>query len=546
MDALVLTLGHNSSAIYVQDGYIIAGYEEERFTLKKSDSSFPANAIRELQKNFAIDPEAAICVSHWNLSGALFEPNKYWNPVLLAEMGFTGRVHSLYPGFTHHDAHAEYCQSFTGATFADEYHILVMDGFGTAGECLSFYTVKGVRRKLIKRIYGFSRSIGMLYQYATAFAEMQMHNHEYKMLAYETHILEVIDKKELNKLEALITDVADKFYTKMVEIGKLDQQDPMLSLTALPEVQLKIADMLTGLLNWVFELRESVTLRDRRIAIAYIVQSITEHVVLKFLLKHATLSHIACVGGVFYNVKLNSRIADVCEKACFAPLAGDQGAGLGVYNNAFHDLKIPNHLFWGTRDLTERRDIEGLYYFETMFEAMSAIEHELTNIGAVNIVRGAMEFGPRALCHTTTLALPTKEVASMINEANDRTNEMPFAMVVSPWQAEQLFEDCQKVYKSLEYMICTRKFRKDMHLGFEGGAHYYPLQDVWTCRPQLAVDSHILNLVEKFGPLINTSFNYHGVPIVNNVDQVVYSHTKQGQSGSKINTIVITGDVHVC
>jgi predicted NodU family carbamoyl transferase len=46
--ALALTLGHNSSAVLIQDGEIIAGYEQERFSAKKSDSAFPKDAIKEL------------------------------------------------------------------------------------------------------------------------------------------------------------------------------------------------------------------------------------------------------------------------------------------------------------------------------------------------------------------------------------------------------------------------------------------------------------------------------------------------------------------
>jgi predicted NodU family carbamoyl transferase len=49
----------------------------------------------------------------------------------------------------------------------------------------------------------------------------------------------------------------------------------------------------------------------------------------------------------------------------------------------------------------------------------------------VNIKRSGQEFGPRALCHTTTLALPTKKLSHEINVMNARNEVMPMAPVMS-------------------------------------------------------------------------------------------------------------------
>ena len=46
--ALAISLGHNSSAIAIRDGEILGGYEEERFTQVKSDSSFPIQSIKSI------------------------------------------------------------------------------------------------------------------------------------------------------------------------------------------------------------------------------------------------------------------------------------------------------------------------------------------------------------------------------------------------------------------------------------------------------------------------------------------------------------------
>ena len=62
--ALMLTLGHNSSAVYF-DGDKAWGYEEERLNRVKSSSAYPRLAIEEIEKNTQIAPGSHIFVSHW-------------------------------------------------------------------------------------------------------------------------------------------------------------------------------------------------------------------------------------------------------------------------------------------------------------------------------------------------------------------------------------------------------------------------------------------------------------------------------------------------
>ena len=50
MSRLLLSLGHNASAVLIRNGHIVAGYEEERLSKIKSDSSFPRMAIEQLKK----------------------------------------------------------------------------------------------------------------------------------------------------------------------------------------------------------------------------------------------------------------------------------------------------------------------------------------------------------------------------------------------------------------------------------------------------------------------------------------------------------------
>lgn len=525
MIALVLTLGHNSSAILVEDGNILAGYEEERLSGEKSDSRFPIMAIRKLIQIYGnrLPDNINICVSHWFLEGCLPDwDNKYWNRSILNEFFPKATYYDLNTTtITHHDAHALSAQVFAGEDFPKDYHILVADGFGTEGECITMYEQKsGCALNKLWHICGFLQSMGLIYQYATDFCGMKMHQHEYKMLAYETHITELIS---IENIAIIDNKIAQWVYVFMDE--GIEKASKEISLKPLELTKRLTHFLLIAYLSNIKALCNIDTsdIRNVRILVAYFVQRVVEGVMC--IIVRGLPKNLIVVGGLFYNVKLNSLLCDLVPgKFCVMPLAGDQGAGLGVYQHYFKDLKWPGHLFWGVRDLNFDASILGIiqtwYIREYIAESL-----RLNKI--VNMVRGAMEFGPRALCNTSTLALPTLANAAIINDMNDRTNEMPFALVVTEAQARDLFEDIDKVHKSLEYMIVTRKFKPGKHVGLEGGAHYYPIQDEYTCRPQITYDPMMVDLLEMFGPLINTSFNYHGQPIVYDQQSIEDAHKNE-------------------
>ena len=498
MKSLVLSLGHNSSAILIEDGKILGGYEEERLSGIKSDSNFPRKAILRLMDLYPIPKNVVICVSHWFLDGHLPPNNKYWDVIFLKEHFPKCEVRGLNAiDFTHHDAHMESAEVFAGPEFPSDHHTFVVDGFGTEGECYSVYhTVDGVP-ELIHRVHGFHRSIGLFYQYATDFCGMKMHQDEWKLLGYEVHV----DKTDVKRLEDLVESI---FFTVIDSVDEFETD-----LKRLEIIKKNVADVL-----------KTVAEIDRP-KLAYFTQRLTEKV-LQRLFNLFNPTNLLVVGGSFYNVKTNSKLADMVPgKFCVMPLAGDQGAGLGVYQHFFHDLQWPGHLFWGHRDAMSFncRGIKRGGYED--------VWNELALYSMVNVIRGSMEFGPRALCHTSTLALPTMANVDLINQMNGRTTVMPFALVMTRKQAEALFEDVDKIHKSLEYMIITRKFKPGKHVGLEGGAHYYPLTDEWTCRPQVTDNPFMVSLLNEFGPVINTSFNYHGAPIVFDRKQIEESHEYQ-------------------
>ena len=536
---LAISLGHNSSAVLIKDGKVLGGYEEERFTGLKADSVFPIQSITELRDRFDLPKDTNAYVSHWFIDAQLPASNKYWKPEVLRDLFPNGSVDSLTADFTHHDAHLESAMVFAGKDFAPTYHAIVADGFGNFGECISIYEVTGGAYRILHRVFGFEKSMGMLYQYATAYMGMKMHNHEYKMLAYEVHLQEVLEYWEMEMLKEMALEQARSYLKAMNQFTITNQYDPVTDLSALPNVQHQINEALTAVLVKLDMVNASEY--DKRVVISWYVQHVVEAVIVT-LAKMYGAKNLLVVGGLFYNVKLNHLLAqELSGRLCAMPLAGDQGAALGVYSAFRGDLEWPSHLFWGHRKLNFQvvHEVQGLYAFDSEEQAMPYVYETIKQRGWVNLVRGAMEYGPRALCNTTTLAIPDPKVTQDINRANDRTMEMPFAPVVTESQARDRFSGVDKIHKSLEYMIVTRNYAPGRQEGMMGAAHFYPQENVYTGRPQITADPMMVALLNEFGPMVNTSFNFHGVPIVRSPKQIVHTHQSQWQTAPDLRPITI-------
>jgi predicted NodU family carbamoyl transferase len=427
-NALAISLGHNSSAVLIQDGRVVAGYEEERFTGVKSDSRYPIHSITELHQRYNLPKDTDIYVGHWFTDAHLPAPNKYWEPEHIRSLFPHANVESLSADFTHHDSHLESAMVFAGNDFATKYHALVADGFGSFGEVISLYEVHGGAYRLIKRVFGFEKSLGMLYQYATAFMGMKMHNHEYKMLAYEVHIDEVTEVDEKQRLDEMALELSKTYLQSWYEQKLTNEFDPLTKIEALPNVQAHINKILSKMLVEM-DMGEA-NIDDKRIVVSYFVQKVVELTMTTFVRMNQVQS-LLVAGGLFYNVKLNHLLCNVIPGMfCAMPLAGDQGAAIGVYNAYKGDLVWPEHLYWGDRDIGYHLDLfteKGITVVASEEEARDHIRRALREDKFVNLVRGRMEYGPRALCNTSCIAIPDKQVAMDINRSNNRTMEMPFA-----------------------------------------------------------------------------------------------------------------------
>jgi len=463
---LLLTLGHNSSAILVDKTHVLCGYEEERLSKVKADSSYPKLAIEEILKHH---PEAKyevteVCISHWFNSLWKFEESKYFNPQHLKTRFKKAEWRTISKNFTHHDAHAHsvwnFSRTMSGLT-------MVADGFGTDCETVSIYE----DGKLVDRMYFLS--IGLWYQYATAYLGMKENQDEYKLLGMEAHVLD----EHREAMDKHVEDIVDFYYDNFD-----NHTDQVYSQQCAQNRQI---------VNHMLDKYCAEVAYDQY-AVAYLVQAVTEKLVLRLLEDYKKPEHrvMQFSGGVFYNVKLNNVIlnkyAEEVSVIEFHPLAGDQGCGLG-----FVDVKYDN-LFWGKR-------------FTNKYDRLM----EVNGVEMTFVMRGSMEFGPRALGNTSTIAAPTQRATEVINMLNGRPNVMPMAPMLRHDVAAKYCRNINKLGFCKHFMIVATDWLGPIE-GYEGVIHKKPGQEVYTCRPQV-VDNEF---TKKYGVCINTSLNAHGQPIL--------------------------------
>lgn len=567
---LLITLGHNSSAIFVDNSSFeetekscIIGYEEERLSRIKADSQFPIDAINEIKYNVGINrmKGCEILISHWfNFTGAE-TPNKY---ITLQDINMLKEISTniklVNKDFTHHDAHAYSAYEFRDYFKKQEGNIpvycIVADGFGNNEEALSIYRRDtGKKPELVKRFYGYEKSLGLFYQYATSFVGMKENQDEYKFLGYEAHISEAFDDAEIRILaeesDKVVENFKNAYSSDDIRLSFAGICSREINYDKLVETKENWHKLFAGILNKLGFINTAFTTPVARVAIAFVVQRTVEKVI-NCIVASFGIKYLCLAGGLFYNVKLNNSIltslADVDGNLSIMPLAGDQGAAIGMYaaeedtpQFPFKTLAIGTRRLYNINKFADNKNI----FVEQIPQAgdtesigclVSEIADHIADGRIVNIVYGNMEFGPRALCNTSSVFLPNAELTAENNANNKRNEVMPCAPVCTPFTAANLFskDELERVIGSLNFMICTLHYTKPHSNMYDGVMHNETLSTKYTGRPQIVqVDSFMHKLLSRVQNitdmkcLVNTSFNNHGNPIVFDTADIISNHKMQ-------------------
>ena len=555
MKSLLLTLGHNSSAIFVEGNYVI-GYEEERITGVKTDSQFPNNAISEIIKNIGINrlKGSKILISHWfDFNNTI--PNKYITQIDLDNLKeISNDIVFVNKDFTHHDAHAysglsffkyHYNKSNKHLNTDKDIHIIVADGFGNNGEVLSIYKIDNFEisdhPNLIHRVYGYKNSIGLMYQYATSYVGMKENQDEYKFLGYESHIDEYLNETQIDQLNIFINELTDYLFDKFNLCTNQNSNYTISDDVINFEQIFKAKKYFYGIFNQVYKhvwlnngydkfYSDEENVFIQRCIVAYHLQQTVERFFGKVVDMY-NMHNVIVVGGSFYNVKLNNYIFEHTNGLyCAMPLAGDQGAAIGLYENFCKEQFPFDTLCIGKRNFYNAKKFFGNnYYAEATDRLAYEFAQKISDGYIVDLVHGSMEFGPRALCDTSSIFIPSTKNTAQNNSNNLRNEVMPCAPICTLENAYKLFgkENIDRVVGSDEFMILTHNYNKPYSELYGGVMHKKTLEDIYTGRPQIVKEGtfeyKILKYVEEICDikcLVNTSFNKHGTPILFNNKQI--------------------------
>lgn len=235
--------------------------------------------------------------------------------------------------------------------------------------------------------------------------------------------------------------------------------------------------------------------------------------------------HVAVAGGIFANVKLNQRIAELPEVASLwvYPNMGDGGlaAGAAMVGGDVSPTRMATAYLGpqaSSKDMASALARAGLPRHKPK-DLVNQVAELLAQGKVVAHYDGATEWGPRALGNRSLLVRPDDpSINQWLNTRLKRTEFMPFAPMVRSCDASRFFRGVEKAEQSARFMTvcfdCTDEFKAEA----AGVVHVDG-----TARPQLLFPEDNPRLHELIGAfkektglssLVNTSFNLHEEPIV--------------------------------
>lgn len=278
--------------------------------------------------------------------------------------------------------------------------------------------------------------------------------------------------------------------------------------------------------------------------IAASIQEVTEEVVLEWievLRRRHPATRIGMAGGVFSNVRLNQRVAELAgvEEVFIFPAMGDEGLPVGA---CVDWLLQSGHRLQGRRldnlycgypfrgdELMRAARVRAFRIVEPddLPEGVATAAAKLLHEGLVGaIFYAGMELGPRALGARTIMASPAdRGVNDSINKRLQRTEFMPFAPFVRDERAEEVFEIDDRNRYACRFMTITTAVRETWRARIPAVVHVDG-----TARPQVIYRQDnplyydVMSAFEELSGLpclVNTSFNVHEEPIINTPDEAL-------------------------
>lgn len=562
-------LYHDSAACIATGAEIIAAAQEERFTRKKHDPSFPANAINYCLEEAFIEADELDAVVFYdnpaltldrvvrnfkqvgpqgrevwhNAARSILGTKLHLKRFLQDKIGYDGELWYV----DHHLSHA--ASAFYPSPF-EEAAILTVDGVGESAT-LTIGHGKGRSVSILKEIR-YPHSLGLLYSAITQYCGFKVNSGEYKLMG--------------------LAPYGEPVHADLIKDHLIDiREDGSFALDMSYFAYMDQAVMSGGKLHELFGApsRDPESRIDfRYMDIAASIQQVTEEVMLKLASTACRLTgsdNLTLAGGVALNCVANGKIqrSGRVGRLWMQPAAGDAGGALGAALYANHAIfgeprnrPLPAGQKRSLAD-TQKGSLLGPAFshdeiasflgrrkapFEQVAdngERMRRIAEALDSGMVVGHFAGRMEFGPRALGSRSIIGDPRKaDMQSVMNlKIKYRESFRPFAPAVLYDKASDVFDlDVESPYMLL---VCDvlEKLRAP-RAGQPGSREENMLTTINEVRSTLPAITHVdySARVQTVHPddnphfhgvlsafhertgcpvLINTSFNVRGEPIVN-------------------------------
>ena len=549
---------HDSAACLLRDGEIIAAAQEERFTRKKGDSSFPRHAIEYCLGVAGVEAADLSYVGFYDKPLLKFEriletylgvvPRGYRSflkagPLWMKEklhigkqigdgLGFDGAVRYA----EHHESHA--ASAFFPSPF-EEAAILTMDGVGEWATA-SIGSGRGSEVDLVRELY-WPDSLGLLYSAFTYYTGFKVNSGEYKVMGLAPYG----EPKYV-----------DLMYRELIDL----REDGSFTLNQKYFNYLSGLTMTSAAFNDLFggppRVAES-RLTQREMDLARSVQDVCEEIMMRMARtaqKETGSKNLCLAGGVALNCVGNGRILreGPFEQIWIQPAAGDAGGALGVAQLIWYRECKGQRQVSGGLDSMKGAYLGPEFSPQEIGQYLSeqGAPHErldrtallkrtakaLADEKVVGWFNGRMEFGPRALGSRSIIGDPRspRMQAQMNVKIKFRESFRPFAPSVLVERVSDYFE----LDRESPYMLLVAPVKKERQIPMTGDqAGLWGIDMLNVPRSDIPAITHIdysarvqtvdrrtnpdyYDLIKEFesltgcGVVVNTSFNVRGEPIV--------------------------------
>lgn len=428
----------------------------------------------------------------------------------LASLGFdTAKITHV----EHHMCHASSAYYGLAKDLNEKYLVFTLDG---GGDNLKS-TVSVASGGVVNRMSGGGEySIGNIYSAMTHYLGFTAHEHEYKLMGLAPYVN---------------PKYADKYRGFFDEFLTLKEEDTEFHNPYELNHRIFFSKVIDKLNNARFD------------NVAAGLQSFAEDIVVRWVkanIKKYNVKKVLCAGGVFMNVKLNmllSKLPEV-EYIDVFPSCGDEsnifGAAFYVHNTKHTKaVSLLDKYTLGTSPSGDLQQALKEYGGQISYRKYDDVNTEVAQLLSKNKIiarcSGNMEFGARALGNRSIMANPGN--MQTINKINQSVKKRDFWMPFAPAMLWEEAATMIKVPASLAeqgspYMMFAFDTQKDAADKIVCGIH----QADFTARAETITKERypeFYDIITKFKAItgvpcvLNTSFNLHGFPIVENSRQAI-------------------------